>query len=361
MSKGAFLAVIGLLAVSVMPCVSVWTHPVTPYLSGAFLAGAASVPGAVVLPSPTIFAPGVISGPGNDGTPTFSPDGQTLYFYRYGTSPDSAVILESHRSSAGWSRPVVAPFSGPSSDRQPALSPDSRMLVYVSRRQVPVRLGEPPRYASNLWRVMRTASGWSAPERLPDTVNISERMHNPSLAANGDLYFTCPTTQPGQDPTWGLYRAAYRNGQYDRAQPLSFGGGELLDADDPAIAPDQSYLIFGSHGLRPPLGQEHLFIAFHRGASWGTPIQIRYDGDDWRSDNGNGDGEPQIGPDGATLYFDSSRSAPIDLNRSRAQFLVDAARLDAWDNGNSNVWMLPLRPLLAALRHRQEEHADAAN
>jgi hypothetical protein len=54
-------------------------------------------------------------------------------------------------------------------------------------------------------------------------------------------------------------------------------------------------------------------------------------------------------------------SQPIDLNRSRAQFLADAARLDAWDNGNSNVWMLPLRPPLAALRHRQEEHADAAN
>jgi hypothetical protein len=27
-------------------------------------------------------------------------------------------------------------------------------------------------------------------------------MHNPSIAANGDLYFTCPTSQPGQDPTW---------------------------------------------------------------------------------------------------------------------------------------------------------------
>jgi hypothetical protein len=70
--------------------------------------------------------------------------------------------------------------------------------------------------------------------------------------------FTCPTTRPGQDQTWGLYRAAYRNDSYERAQALSFSDGEVLDADDPAIAPDQSYLIFGSHGLRPPLGEEHL-------------------------------------------------------------------------------------------------------
>jgi Tol biopolymer transport system component len=76
-----------------------------------------------------IFAPGIISGAGNDGTPTFSPDGRTLYFYRYGATATEAVILESHRTGARWSQPVVAPFSGPSPDRQPSLSPDGRTLV----------------------------------------------------------------------------------------------------------------------------------------------------------------------------------------------------------------------------------------
>jgi Tol biopolymer transport system component len=339
---------------------NIWMLPLAPYLSTAAPAAIANASDAVVLAAPKIFAPGVISGPGNDGTPTFSPDERTLYFYRYGATPTSAVILESHRSGAEWSEPIVAPFSGPSSDRQPAFSPDGRTLVYVSLRQLPGSSGEPIKYASSLWRVVRTASGWSAPERLPDAVNISQRMHNPSIAANGDLYFTCPTTRPGQDQTWGLYRAAYRNGSYERAQPLSFSDGDVLDADDPAIAPDQSYLIFGSHGLRPPLGEEHLFISFRMGTSWGPAIQIRYDGDDWPSQNGNGDGEPQMGPDGSTLYFDSSRTKPIDLNRTRAQFLSDAERLDVWDNGNSNVWMLPLRPLLDALHRRQEEHANGA-
>jgi hypothetical protein len=56
----------------------------------------------------------------------------------------------------------------------------------------------------------------------------------------------------------------------------------------PAIAPDQSYLIFGSHRLHAPLGQEHLFIAFRSGTSWGAPIQIHYDGDDWLDHGGNG-------------------------------------------------------------------------
>jgi Tol biopolymer transport system component len=312
------------------------------------------------LPAPAIFAPGVISSLGNDGTPTFSPDGQTLYFYRYGASPGSAVILESQRTGSGWSIPVAAPFSGPASDRQPAFSPDGRTLVYASRHLLPAGPGEAFRPMTHLWRVIRTASGWAAPERLPDTVNISERMHNPSLAANGDLYFTCPTNQPGQELTWGLYRAAYRNGKYDPPQRLAFSGGDLLDADDPAIAPDQSYLIFGSHGLHAPLGREHLFISFRAGTLWGAPAKIHYEGDDWPDLSGNGDGEPQISPDGKTLYFDSSRSVPIEPDRSRSQFLADVERLNTWDNGSSNVWYLPLKPLLDAAGRRREEKQDDA-
>lgn len=133
-----------------------------------------------------------------------------------------------------------------------------------------------------------------------------------------------------------------------------------MDADDPAIAPDQSYLIFGSHGLHAPLGQERLFVAFRAGTSWGPPVQIHYKGDDWPDHGGNGDGEPQISPDGKTLYFDSSRSVPIDPDRSRSQFLTDVERLNAWDNGSSNVWALPLEPLLEAARQRQKENKTDA-
>jgi hypothetical protein len=93
------------------------------------------------------------------------------------------MILESHRNGARWSRPVVASFSGPSSDRQPALSPDGRTLVYVSRRQLPVRPGEPRRYASNLWNVVRTASGWSVPERRIETASTIALNRSRSAAA----------------------------------------------------------------------------------------------------------------------------------------------------------------------------------
>ena len=56
------------------------------------------------LPTVQVFAPGVVSGPANDGSPTFSPDGKTLFFTRY--AAHWSVILESHLVNGKWSEPV---------------------------------------------------------------------------------------------------------------------------------------------------------------------------------------------------------------------------------------------------------------
>jgi hypothetical protein len=99
-----------------------------------------------------------------------------------------------------------------------------------------------------------------------------------------------------------------------------------------------------------PPGQEHLYIAFRSETSWSAPVQLHFQGDDWIDHGGNGDGDPEISPDGNTLYFDSSRSLPIDPRRTHRQFLSDVERLNEWDNGSSNVWSIPLKPLLDAAR-----------
>ena len=81
--------------------------------AACFLAVCASMTGfaqTAALPAVQVFAPGVISGPANDGSPTFSPDGNTLFFTRY--AAHWSVILESHLVNGAWSEPVVAPFSG---------------------------------------------------------------------------------------------------------------------------------------------------------------------------------------------------------------------------------------------------------
>jgi Tol biopolymer transport system component len=296
------------------------------------------------LPTPMIFAPGVVSGPQNDGAPTFTSDAKTIYFERsYG---HRSIIFESRRVGASWSKPRVASFSGPWSDQQPSLSPDGSRLVFASaRREVSTEHpNDPPKTLAGVWCVDRTKSGWSKPIRLPETVNISNLVFKPSIARNGDLYFMSAASSGADGPNWRLFQSAWINGAYQPAQPLSFSVGPYFDVD-PYIAPDQSYILFSSRGRRSPDdGHEHLYVALRVGKDWGAVHALRYVGDDWGAD----DGEAQVSPDGMTLYFSSSRQPPVDRTKPRDQMLADIARSEAWDNGNTNVWSLPILTLFEA-------------
>lgn len=313
-----------------------------PLAAAACMAPAWSMGASAPLPTPEIFAPGVVSGPQNDGAPTFAPDARTIYFER--SYAHRSIIFESQRSGAQWSRPRVASFSGPWSDQQPALSPDGRHLFFVSTRKVSAKPGEAAQVLSGIWRVDKSAAGWSDAVHLPGTVNISKLVFKPSVAANGDLYFMSASASGANGPQWRLFRAAWVDGAYQAAQPLSFSDGTGIDVD-PYIAPDQSYIIFSSSGRRhPDDGHEHLYIAPREGSAWGAVRPLRYAGDDWGSD----DGESQVTPDGKTLYFMSARSPPVDRTKPRSQMLADIARSESWDNGNNNAWALPLAALFKA-------------
>jgi len=199
--------------------------------------------GDMTLSVPEVFAPGIISGPANDGSPTFSPDGGTLFFTR--SSAHWSIILESHRLKGGWSEPKVASFSGEWSDSSPALSPDGSYLVFVSVRPLAAdspqaKQGSSP-MASHIWRVNRVGSGWSTPAELPESVNFFQWVFRPSVAADGSIYFTA--AEKGKELS--LFRSQYQNGAYRNAEALSFSDGSVKDVD-PEIAPDQSFLVFTS-------------------------------------------------------------------------------------------------------------------
>lgn len=290
--------------------------------------------------TPTIFAPGVISGPVHDSAPAFTPDGRTVYFTR--SEGTNSAILVSHLEQGHWSTPVTAPFSGQWSDMEPAMSPDGRFLIFISNRPKTPH-GKPldgffmgrsfPERGGNLWKVTWDNGKWSAPVRLPDVVNRSDSTFAPSVASDGTLYFMHPAADPKH---FQLFRAAWRRNGYDEPQTLPFSDGHVTDVD-PAVAPDESFVVFGSS--RSPARGIDLFIVFRDNGEWGTPIHL-----------GNGvnsagsDAEARLSPDHQTLYFASDRMADIAPGTVRAD----------WDNGKYNIWQIPLAPWLDA--HAKTAH-----
>ncbi|WP_266160383.1 TolB family protein [Dyella silvatica] len=300
---------------------------------------------------PQIFAPGVISGPAGEDSAAFSPDGKTVYFDR--GAGQNQMILVSHQVNGQWSTPQIAPFSGQWLDHDPAMSPDGSFLVFTSNR--PDRAGGKALdavmpdgkisvgWGGHLWRVDRQGDGWGVPVRLPDAVNSSTRTYSPSIAADGSVYFQRPDTTPGvASPGFRLFRSAYRDGAYQAPVALKLGTPDSHELD-PAIAPDESFIVFDANyaDKRSP---DHLYIAFREGDHWSTPVDL---GDE--VDKG-GPWGAHLGPDHRSVYFSSPRSNKVSFPRTREQASQDRARMEAWDNGNDNIWFISLAPWLDARR-----------
>jgi len=291
--------------------------------------------------APVVFSPGVISGPAHDSAPAFAPDGATVYFTR--SSATLSMILSSRRTAAGWSEPIIAPFSGTWRDMEPAMAPDGSFLVFVSNR--PAVAGGAaldgrfngqayPGGGGNLWRVDRVGDGWGAPVRLPDIVNRTSSTFAPAVVRDGSVYFM----EAAADGAFGLFRAQRQARGYAAPVRVAFSRAGTSDVD-PAVAPDESYAVFSSKRA-PAAGMDLFLVRRARDGGWGTPLHLGA-----TVNSPGSDAEARLSPDGRTLYFASERVAPVAFPRPADEAARDLARL-RWDNGLYNIWQLDLSPWL---------------
>ena len=256
----------------------------------------------------TLFAPGQI--PGNAkgyAAPAFAPDGRSVYF---GQSGDKGInIVVSYKKDGEWTAPVIASFSGEFPNLEPAFSPNGKYIIFASSR--PVAEGGKnidgswgkksyPGKGGNLWKVELTKKGWGKPERLPDIINQNTSVFSPAVTGDGSIYFM----QPDTSGRFHTYRSQYRNGKYEQPTPSSFSMSSYGDVD-PAVAPNESFLVFSSG--RPPAAPHtaDLFIVFRTPNGWSEPIDLRLA---LSSDKVFGV-EARLSPDLKTLYFCNQRNA----------------------------------------------------
>jgi hypothetical protein len=233
----------------------------------------------------------------SDDTLAFTPDGNTVFFDR--SEGKHKTILISHKVSGHWSKPQVASFSGNWFDQDPVVSPDGSYLLFDSDR--PANPGSKPLTqdyfvgglapGSNIWRVDHEGEGWGAPVWLGPVINNSPFVDFPSIAADGTLYFISWSQAEKVMHTW---KSQFQDGKY--LSPVRAGLGDpAASTHDPAIAPDQSFIVFDYGKTKPGLGR--LCIAFREGDHWSKPIDF---GDDINKDFPWG---AHIGPDRHVIYF----------------------------------------------------------
>jgi hypothetical protein len=233
----------------------------------------------------------------SDDTLAFTPDGKTVFFDR--SEGRRKTIMVSHRTGSRWSPPRVASFSGRWFDQDPVVAPDGSYLLFNSDR--PTRPGGKPLVqnyftggpgpGSNIWRADRKGNAWGKPVWLGSRINDDVFVDFASIAADGTLYFMRwdPSGRAMQ-----FWCSNYRNGEYLQPERVILGDPSI-SLHDPAIAPDQSFILFDFGKVKGGLGR--LSIAFRDGKHWGRPIDL---GDSINADLPWGS---HLGPDGRTAYF----------------------------------------------------------
>ncbi|HLJ89658.1 MAG TPA: hypothetical protein VKZ53_22805 [Candidatus Angelobacter sp.] len=311
-------------------------------LSAALLA-ASPVPNPPDPPKPELVGEGTVSTPDDEFGGALSPDGASLY-YDITVPPHYLYILcESRLINGKWQKPEILPFSGKYRDSDPVLTPDGKTLLFASDR--PWRGKASNRFY--IWAADKTARGWSEPRKLEGPVNSEGSQVFASMANNGNLYFTSDRNNGRFD----IYRSRLENGKYQPAEDLGANvNGEGIWSLEAFIAPDESYLLIGSFGRQPGLGNSDLFISYNQNGTWSKPKNLGP-----IINTAAREYSPRVTPDGKWLIFTSERGMQTehrdqpftnDEFRSKAQGIL---------NGLGNIYRIPMNYVLATTKPETQQ------
>lgn len=269
-----------------------------------------------------IFMPGIISTSLNDRDLVFSP-GMNEIIYCVLEKPHS-VMIGMKCEEGIWSAPYILPFSGKYNDCEPQFSPDGRRLYFSSDR--PLKEGDKPK-DYDIWYVERSDRGWGEPQNPGAPLNSDKNEFYPSVTTTGVLYFTSHNMK--------ICKSRITENGFEQPEMLTDSVNSGSAEYNAYIAPDESYLIFTSHGWEGGrAGRGDLFISFRKNdGTWSKAYNF---GSEVNSPTA--DMSPSVTPDGKFLFFSSWRTNeeydPEPINTYEEIFM----KADKPMNGRSDVY-----------------------
>jgi hypothetical protein len=242
----------------------------------------------------TVFLQDSASTPNGESTPTFMPDGKTVYMANNG------VICLSKKVDNRWTKPIPISFTGQYKDWDPTLRPDGKQLLFVSNRPYVASDGS-TKTGAHLWMSQLMSGGsWSEPKHLDSPVNeFGFVNYGPSISASGTICF-CSRDRDG-DKGMHAFICRRAGDYYEKPQLLILNGNE--PTFDPYIAPDERYIVFSSDNA--------LYISYRMDQGWSPGEKLGPQVNE-ASKAGMLWG-PSISLDGKTLYYNGGTVEGIEM------------------------------------------------
>lgn len=251
---------------------------------------------------PQLWTPASLSSDQYESSPTFSPDGRELIYFRADRAFGNYRLLQSTCRDGRWSRPVEPVFAAPrpALESDPAFDGQGNRLYFVSNR------GSSDPDDLDIWVVERGV-GWGQPQRLPEPVNSPASELLPRPLADGRLLFG--SSRPGGQGQGDIYIATPREGGQWSVRNLGPPVSTAANEYEAAISRDGRVLVVvADRGDR-----SHLYVYDRREGDWHERGRVAARDDVFQVG-------PSLSPDGRRLLF-----AQAHRERSGEWFLVDLA------------------------------------
>ena len=277
---------------------------------------------------PTLFSKGFVSTNLSERDVAISPNGKEFYYTLW--TGTFGVIMKIKEKDGKWESPEVVPFSHQYSNLEPFITNDGKKLFFSSNRPI-----KPDAKIKDydIWFVENSDTGWGNPVNLGSPVNSGGNEFYPSLADNGNIYFTAARSDSyGSED---IYLSEYKNGNYSNPVNLGTTVNSKTDEFNAFIAPDESYLIFSNWGRDDGLGGGDLYISFNNNDEWIPAINLGE-----KINSSALDYCPFVTRDGKYFFFTSRRTSVNMENQTAEDYKSLVKMLNSPLNGKNDIyWM----------------------
>lgn len=281
--------------------------------------------------TPVLFTETLINTSMNERDITISPDGTEMFYTVYLQPTLFHTIIYCKKDKTGkWSSPQVASFSGVYSDMEPSFTPDGQKVFFSSNRPG----GSPETKNYDIWYVEKVNEVWLNPKNVGPTVNTAENEYFPSLAANGNLYFTAAYSRGiGKED---IYMARWKDGKYSEAMPLDTAVNSGLYEFNAFVSPDERYILFTSFGRKDDKGRGDIYMSTKDEEGNWLPAK-----NCWLINSERLDYCPFVSFDNKTLFFTSERhTIPGSFSSNQVSYDKLKDLYNQVQNGTGNIYQI---------------------
>ena len=287
---------------------------------------------------PALFGGTMINSSAGERDFALSPDGTELFYTLQ--SPRSTnfqtIVYRKKNAKGVWSKPSLAPFAGNYSDLEPFFSQDGNELFFSSNRPLNGKAIKD----FDIWYVKKEKGKWGEPHNLGSPINTDKDEFYPSVAANGNLYFTAAYSNAiGKED---IYIARWNINKYEVPVPLDSAVNSKTYEFNAFVSPDESYIIFSSYGRNDDRGGGDLYMSTKNENGYWQPAKALQ-----LLNSEKIDYCPFVSADKKILFFTSERTNLQNFYDQRIGFEELKNNITGLLNGSGNIYWVSFEKILS--------------